>query len=50
MSDLEQSLSKLQPSNKNEPEAIVRPLNQEIQTKQASDNKKRVNAVNQDTH
>lgn len=47
MSDLEQSLSKLQPKNKNELEATMNPLNQEIQTKQASDHKKRVNAVNE---
>ena len=47
MSDLEQHLAKLQPNIKNAPEATVRPHKQEIQTKQASDHKKRVNAVNE---
>lgn len=45
MSDLEQRLSKLKVDNKNTSEAINRPLEQKIQTKQASDHKKRVNAV-----
>ena len=47
MSDLEKSLAKLQPKTKNAPEAIIQPHKQEIQTKQASDHKKRVNAVNE---
>src|SRR5699024_6526454 len=46
MSDLEKSLARLQPNTRNAPEATVRPHKQEIQTKQASDHKKRVKAVN----
>ena len=47
MSDLEKSLAKLQSKTKNAPEAIIQPHKREIQTKQASDHKKRVNAVNE---
>ena len=47
MSDLEKSLAKLQPKTKNAPEAIIQPHKQEIQTKQASDHKKKVNSVNE---
>lgn len=47
MSDLEKSLAKLQPNIKNAREATIQPHKQEIQTKQASDHKKRVNAVNE---
>lgn len=47
MSDLEQRLSKLHPKIKNAPEAAIRPHNQEIQTKQASAHKKKVNSVNE---
>lgn len=46
MSDLEKVLSKIQPQVKNATEATIRPHNQKIQTKQASDHKKRVEAVN----
>ena len=47
MSDLEKSLARLQPNIKNAPEAIIQPHRQEIQTKQASDHKKKVNSVNE---
>ena len=47
MSDLEKSLARLQPNTRNASEAIIQPHKQEIQTKQASDHKKRVNAVNE---
>ena len=47
MSDLEKSLAKLQPKTKNAPEAIIQPHKQEIQTKQASDHKKKVISVNE---
>lgn len=47
MSDLEQALSKLQPQDKNAPQATVSTQEQRIQTKQASDHKKKVNAINQ---
>ena len=47
MSDLEERLSKLSINTKNAPEAIIQPHKREIQTKQASDNKKKVIAVNE---
>ena len=48
MSDLEKSLSKLDTGDKSAPVVIENPLNEQIQTKQASDYKKRVNAINQE--
>ena len=47
MSDLEKSLARLQPNTRNAPEATIQPRKQEIQTKQASDHKKKVNSVNE---
>ena len=47
MSDLENTLARVEPNTRNASEAIIQPHKQEIQTKQASDHKKRVNAVNE---
>lgn len=47
MSDLEQTLSKIQPQTNDTLQGHRSPHNQQIQTRQANDHKKRVNAVNE---
>ena len=47
MGDLEKALAKIQQPRKNATGAINTPLNEPIQTKLASDHKKKVNAVNE---
>lgn len=47
MSDLEKALTKIQQPSKNATGAIKTPLSEPIQTKLASDHKKKVNSVNE---